>query len=156
VTDRPAPPDLVVEEVTSASQELLAAFHRLVPQLSRSAAPLAAADLEALVAAESTRLLVAGDGTAAGIVGTLTLAVYRIPTGKRGVIEDVVVDEAARGRGVASALVQAALRIAAEEGVRHVDLTSRPDRVAANRLYVALGFRQRETNVYRFEGAPPG
>jgi ribosomal protein S18 acetylase RimI-like enzyme len=156
VTDPPAPPDLVVEEVTSASDDVLAALRRLVPQLSRSAEPLAAADLEALVGAESTRLLVAGDGTPAGVLGTLTLVVYRIPTGKRGVIEDVVVDEAARGRGVASALVRAALRIAGEEGVRHVDLTSRPDRVAANRLYVTLGFRQRETNVYRFEGPSPG
>jgi ribosomal protein S18 acetylase RimI-like enzyme len=154
VTDRPASPDLIVEEVTSVSEGVLAALLRLVPQLSRSAGPLTAADLAALVDAPSSRLLVAGDGTPAGILGTLTLVVYRIPTGTRGVIEDVVVDEAARGRGVASALVREALRIAGEEGVRHVDLTSRPDRVAANRLYVALGFRQRETNVYRFEAGP--
>jgi ribosomal protein S18 acetylase RimI-like enzyme len=84
------------------------------------------------------------------IIGSLTLALFRIPTGMRAWIEDVVVDEAARGQGVGAALNHAALERARREGARTVDLTSRPTREAANRLYKRLGFVQRETNVYRF------
>jgi ribosomal protein S18 acetylase RimI-like enzyme len=83
----------------------------------------------------------------------LTLAVFRIPTGLRAWIEDVVVDEAARGRGVGAALTRAAIAVAGDRGARTVDLTSRPSREAANRLYQRLGFVERETNVYRFEGS---
>jgi ribosomal protein S18 acetylase RimI-like enzyme len=158
VEDRYGPGGVQVEEVRSSSPAVLAALRRLVPQLSSSAKALEEDDLEALVRAESSRLLVATarSGDAAGeIVGTLTLVVYGIPTGRRAVIEDVVTDQAMRGRGIASALVTEALRIAEAEGARHVDLTSRPEREAANRLYVSLGFRQRETNVYRYEGPPP-
>jgi ribosomal protein S18 acetylase RimI-like enzyme len=92
------------------------------------------------------------DGT---IVGTLTLAIFRIPTGLRAWIEDVVVDERARGRGVGAALTNAAIRLASDQGARTVDLTSRPSREAANRLYQRLGFVARETNVYRFDGPAP-
>jgi ribosomal protein S18 acetylase RimI-like enzyme len=83
------------------------------------------------------------------IVGMLTLVTFEIPTAARAWIEDVVVDERARGQGVAAELVQAALDRSAEVGVHTVDLTSRPDREAANRLYVRMGFEQRVTNVYR-------
>ena len=83
-------------------------------------------------------------------MGMLTLAVFQTPTGVRAWIEDVVVDDAARGAGVASALVEAALDLADERGARTVDLTSRPSREAANRLYLRLGFELRETNVYRY------
>jgi ribosomal protein S18 acetylase RimI-like enzyme len=84
------------------------------------------------------------------VVGTLTLVLYYIPTGVRAVIEDVVVDEAARGQGVGEALTRAALEVAAAKGARTVDLTSRPSRQAANRLYERLGFQRRETNVWRY------
>jgi ribosomal protein S18 acetylase RimI-like enzyme len=152
VTDRQWGAGVHVEEVHTATEEVLAAMRRLVPQLSSSAAPLEHADLAALADAGSTRLLMASIG--GETVGTLSLVLYRIPTGRRAVIEDVVVDESARGHGVASALVAEALRLAAEGGARHVDLTSRPDREAANRLYVSLGFAKRETNVYRYSGPP--
>ena len=84
------------------------------------------------------------------IVGTLTLALYRIPTGLRAWIEDVVVDAGARGQGIGEALTRAALQRAQAEGAREVDLTSRPSREAANRLYQRLGFLKRETNSYRY------
>jgi ribosomal protein S18 acetylase RimI-like enzyme len=93
-----------------------------------------------------THLLVARDG--GEIVGTLTLLVYRVPAGTRGWIHDVVVDEAARGRGIGEALTQDALRRAREAGVARVSLTSRPHRAAAHRLYERLGFAPHETNVY--------
>ncbi|MEY4373004.1 MAG: hypothetical protein RL219_1773, partial [Actinomycetota bacterium] len=84
------------------------------------------------------------------IVGTLTLVVFRIPTGVRAWIEDVVVDNAARGHGVGELLNVRALEVARSKGAKTVDLTSRPSREAANRLYQRIGFQPRETNVYRF------
>ncbi len=137
-----------VEQATEVTLELTAAFQRLAPQLSRSSPPPDADQLAEMIASPATTLLVArgDDGT---IVGTLTLAMFRIPTGIRAWIEDVVVDEGARGQGVGEALTRAALGRAAEAGARTVDLTSRPSREAANRLYRRVGFERRETNVYR-------
>lgn len=146
--------EIRVDEVTEPFGGLVPAMAALVRQLSRSSPPPSPAEVEEIVRSPACHLLVArdGDGT---IVGTLTLAVFRIPTGLRAWIEDVVVDEAARGRGVGAALTNAAIRVANGRGARTVDLTSRPSREAANRLYQRLGFVARETNVYRFEGTPP-
>ena len=115
----------------------------------RSVPPPDAAALQTIVDDEATTLLIAYDGDT--IVGSLTLALFSIPTGLRAWIEDVVVDDAARGKGVAQALNLAALDLARDRGARTVDLTSRPSREAANRLYQRLGFQARETNVYRFD-----
>jgi ribosomal protein S18 acetylase RimI-like enzyme len=144
------PGEIRVEDVKEPFEGLVPAMAALVRQLSRSSPPPSAAEVEEIIGSPACHLLVArdGDGT---IVGTLTLAVFRIPTGLRAWIEDVVVDEAARGRGVGAALTNAAIRLANERGARTVDLTSRPSREAANRLYQRLGFVARETNVYRFE-----
>jgi ribosomal protein S18 acetylase RimI-like enzyme len=138
---------IVVEAATAVDDDLSAAVDRLVPQLSRSSPPPSRAVLERIVADSATTLFVARDADA--VVGMLTLATFQIPTGVRAWIEDVVVDDAARGAGVAAALVQAALDHSATVGARTVDLTSRPDREAANRLYVRMGFETRQTNVYR-------
>jgi ribosomal protein S18 acetylase RimI-like enzyme len=136
-----------VEAAASVDDDLCAAVEDLVPQLSSSSPPPGRALLERMVADPATTLFVArGD---AGIVGMLTLATFQLPTGVRAWIEDVVVDGAARGGGVAVALVQAALDRSAELGARTVDLTSRPRREAANRLYLRMGFELRQTNVYR-------
>jgi ribosomal protein S18 acetylase RimI-like enzyme len=143
-----AGPEVVVEEAVVADAELRDALTRLLPQLSTSAPPPTAYDLETLVDSPATTLFVAR--LSGRIVGTLTLAVFRIPTGVRAWIEDVVVDQAARGQGVGEALVQAALDLAERSGARTVELTSRASREAANRLYTRLGFSLRETNVYRF------
>jgi len=151
-----------VEVVAAVTPALVAAFARLTPQLSRSNPPPSADQLAEIVASPATDLLVAldeeeraggdGGGDAAGtghIVGVLTLARFRIPTGVRAWIEDVVVDDSARGRGVGEALGRAALQRARAAGAVTVDLTSRPSREAANRLYDRLGFERRDTNVYR-------
>ncbi|HEC09201.1 MAG TPA: GNAT family N-acetyltransferase [Acidimicrobiales bacterium] len=130
------------------SPELVEAFAELIPQLSRSSPPPDAAALTRLVESEACHLLVARDGER--IVGSLTLVVFEIPTGIRAWIEDVVVDSAARGRGVGEIINRRALELAAELGARTVDLTSRPSREAANRLYRRIGFEPRETNVYRY------
>jgi ribosomal protein S18 acetylase RimI-like enzyme len=139
---------VTVEVAHEVTPELVDAFARLVPQLSRSSSPPGKEELEELVGAPGTHVLVAQDGEA--VVGTLTLVVFRIPTGLRAWIEDVVVDEAARGRGVGEALTLRAIDVAAAAGAKTVDLTSRPSREAANRLYQRLGFELRKTNVYRY------
>lgn len=136
----------VVAEVTA---ELLEAFAGLVPQLSSSSPPPTPEELDEIVAAPGSVLLVARNGRGV-IVGSLTLVLFRVPTGLRAWIEDVVVDESARGAGAGEALVNAAIAAADEAGARSIDLTSRPSREAANRLYVRLGFEARTTNVYRF------
>jgi ribosomal protein S18 acetylase RimI-like enzyme len=136
-----------VRIAASADADLVDAVTALLPQLSRSAPPPTSEQLARIVADPATMLFVAEeDGR---IVGSLTLVAFEIPTGRRAWIEDVVTDAAARGRGVASALVNAALSHAGELGMRTVDLTSRPDREDANRLYAKLGFERRTTNVYR-------
>lgn len=138
-----------VDVATELSDELVDAFRRLVPQLSLSA-PVPTPDaVSAIVASPATTVLVAREDER--IAGTLTLALFHIPTGIRAWIEDVVVDEGARGRGIGEALTHEAIRLAAAAGARTIDLTSRPDREAANRMYERLGFRRRETNVYRYE-----
>jgi ribosomal protein S18 acetylase RimI-like enzyme len=137
-----------VEVIADITDEDLAAVNRLIPQLSRSAPPLSADALKQIVSWDGNYLLIARDGDR--VVGMLTLVTFPIPTGLRAWIEDVVVDEAARGQGVGAALTQEAVRRSRAVGARTVDLTSRPTRQAANRLYERLGFELRETNTYRF------
>jgi ribosomal protein S18 acetylase RimI-like enzyme len=135
-----------IEAAASADGELVEAVRLLLPQVA-SAPPPSPEDIGRIVADPAITLLVARDG--GQVVGMLTLAVFGVLSGNRAWIEDVVVDEAARGAGIASALVTAALEHAVRQGARTVDLTSRPEREAANRLYVRLGFEKRATNVYR-------
>lgn len=138
-----------IEIATHATDELLTSLNQLVPQLSSSASPLMSDDVEALIANPAVSVLIAkNEGT---IVGTLTLVVFPIPSGLRAWIEDVVVDEGARGLGAGVALTEAAIAESKRRGARSIDLTSRPSREAANAMYVKLGFIQRETNVYRFD-----
>ena len=143
-----------VEILTEVTSEVVAAFGRLLPQLSSSAAQLDEAALTALVATPASTVLVARLDQQ--IVGTLTLATFPIPTGRRAWIEDVVVDEAARGQRVATKLIDEAVRLAKEYGAKTVDLTSRPSRVAAGELYERIGFAQRETRMYRYQLSEPG
>jgi ribosomal protein S18 acetylase RimI-like enzyme len=140
---------LRIELPDELSDELVDAFRRLLPQLSPSAELPDAEVVEEIVSSPATTVLAARDD--AGIVGLLTLAMFRAPSGLRAWIEDVVVDEAVRGRGIGEALTREAVRLAGERGARTVDLTSRPGREAANRMYEKVGFRKRETNVYRYE-----
>jgi ribosomal protein S18 acetylase RimI-like enzyme len=139
---------VTVEKATQASDELVQAMQKLIPQLSSSNAPPSLSELNEIIASESSVLFVARVENQ--IVGSLTLATFRIPTGIRAWIEDVVVDESARGHGVGEALNRAALNEAKRRGAITVELTSRPSREAANRLYLRMGFVVRKTNVYRY------
>ena len=141
----------VIEAAGPGDTDVTAAIGRLLPLLSSSAPIPTAAEVAEIVASPATTLFVARDGAGGPIVGTLTLALFRIPSGVRAWIEDVIVDSSVRGRGCGEELTEAALDAARKAGARTVELTSRPSREAANRLYRRLGFEPRETNVYRFE-----
>jgi ribosomal protein S18 acetylase RimI-like enzyme len=141
--------DVVVTAATEVTPALVAAFERLTPQLSSSSPPPDAARLQAIIDHDACTLLIAREG--ATILGSLTLVVFPIPTGVRAWIEDVVVDGAARGKGVGELLNREALQRSTALGAKTVDLTSRPTREAANRLYARIGFQRRDTNVYRYD-----
>jgi ribosomal protein S18 acetylase RimI-like enzyme len=139
---------LSVQAVTEVTEELHAAFERLVPQLSRSSPAPTPVELAEIVASPATTVFVARSDEGA-VIGILTLVVYRIPTGVRARIEDVVVDQSATRQGAGEALTMAAVGAAGRSGAKTVELSSRPSREAANRLYQRLGFERRETNSYR-------
>ncbi|MGN6679191.1 MAG: GNAT family N-acetyltransferase [Streptosporangiaceae bacterium] len=145
--------DVEIEVLQKVTGEVVEAFGRLLPQLSTSARPLDADALTVIAGAESNSVLIARVG--GEIVGTLTLVIFAIPTGVRAWIEDVIVDEAARGKEfggkrVGEALTAEAIAIARDAGAKTVDLTTRPSRVAAGKLYERLGFVQRNSRVYRY------
>ena len=142
--------DIRVVECAAVDDELVSAMERLIPQLSSSSPPPGTGELQAIIDSDACHLLLA-IGDDGRILGSMTLVVFPIPTGVRAWIEDVVVDGDARGMGVGEALNLRALDLAAELGAKTVDLTSRPSREAANRLYQRIGFVPRETNVYRYE-----
>lgn len=139
-----------VEMVETATQELVDAMKGLIPQLSSSSPALSPEETTRFVSQPSVRLFVYRDDDTGSIQGMLSLVLFYIPTGLRAWIEDVVVHEATRGKGAGRQLVEAALDYAREAGARTVDLTSRPSREAANRLYQRCGFELRQTNVYRY------
>lgn len=142
-----------VRAATEVDDGLVEAFSRLIPQLSSSSPPPTAAELLSIIDNPNSVLFIAeldGDDDVRSVVGSLTLAFYRIPTGLKAWIEDVVVDESARGLGVGEALNVAAIDESRQRGARNVSLTSRSSREAANRLYQRLGFEPYETNLYRF------
>ena len=136
-------------EVTEYKDIFLDAVNRLLPQLSSSAEPLTKKDLMKIIESRSTKLLVAEDNSQ--ISGILTLVFFKIPTGIRAWIEDVVVDDNERGKGVGKLLIQHAMGLAQELGAKTIDLTSHPSRKAANALYKKVGFEIRKTNTYRYK-----
>ncbi|HBU76065.1 MAG: GNAT family N-acetyltransferase [Acidimicrobiaceae bacterium] len=142
-----------VRAATEVDDGLVEAFSRLIPQLSSSSPPPTAAELLSIIDNPNSVLFIAeldGDDDVRSVVGSLTLAFYRIPTGLKAWIEDVVVGESARGLGVGEALNVAAIDESRQRGAKNVSLTSRSSREAANRLYQRLGFEPYETNLYRF------
>ena len=141
-----------VQAVDQVTDEHVDAAGRLLRQLSKSAAPLDAEGLARIANHQATTLFVARNQD--GIVGMLTLVTFPLPSGLRARIEDVVVDQDARGQGVGTALTMAAIDHAQAQGARSIDLTSRASRAAANRLYQRLGFQLRDSNVYRYQPQP--
>ena len=140
-----------IAKASEMTEELHAALQRLVPQLGAHKVPPTWEELSKLVTSESSRLLVARQpGETDRIVGILCLTIYRVPTGLRSIIEDVIVDESARRQGIGEALVRYAIDLAREAGADGVSLTSNPQREAANQLYRSIGFEIRKTNPYYY------
>ena len=139
-----------IDIVTQADEELYNAFQRLVPQLTNNNPPPSLNDLAALVRDSSSTLMVARKDSGE-IVGALTLTVYRVPTGIRSIIEDVIVDNSVRGQGVGEALMKYAIDLARGKGASNISLTCNPLRESANRLYQRMGFKKRETNAYQYK-----
>jgi len=133
----------------NVDETVVAALGKLIPQLSASSSLPSAEQLSEILDHDASTLLLAREGDT--IVGSMTLVVFPIPTGLRAWIEDVVVDEQVRGQGVGEALNRRAMEIALKAGAKTIDLTSRPSREAANRLYQRLGFTARDTNIYRYQ-----
>jgi ribosomal protein S18 acetylase RimI-like enzyme len=143
---------MLIEKLTQPTEELFLAMQRLIPQLGPHKVPPTREELAALLASEGCTLLVAREPDENGtIVGTLCLNVYRVPTGIRSIVEDVVVDVGARRKGIGEALMLRALDLAREAGASGLSLTSRPDREAANQLYQSMGFDLRKTNAYHYK-----
>lgn len=158
-----------IEIITEATPELERLFQLTIPQLSSSSTPMDIEQLERMLSQDSLTLFayradelcaednLGSDGglnsaSSRPLLGMLSLVMFEIPTGRRAWIEDVVVDSQARGQGAGQALVEAAVEYATIHGAKSVDLTSRPSREAANRLYRRAGFEPRETNIYRYKG----
>ena len=139
---------IAISELREVTDDVVEAFARLLPQLSTSAAPLDATAIRDIVSSPAVVVLIARSDEM--IIGALSLVIFRIPTGTRAWIEDVVVDTAAGRHGTGTALVREAVERATKAGARSVDLTTRPARVAAGNLYERAGFTQRDTRVYRY------
>tara|TARA_B100000945_G_scaffold101682_1_gene80173 strand:- start:6234 stop:6668 length:435 start_codon:yes stop_codon:yes gene_type:complete len=140
---------VTIRVAESVDADLVEAYQKLTPQLSSSSPAPTKDELAAIINSDSATVLVAEDESGT-ILGSMTLVVFRIPTGVRAWIEDVVVDTEARGMGIGQALNEYAIQLAEQAGAKTIDLTSRPSRESANRLYQRLGFVARETNVYRY------
>ena len=143
---------MYIGKITEPTDQLQEAFQRLIPQLGVHKVPPPQQEVIALLNAEGSTILVAREPDENGeIVGILSLTVYRVPTGIRSIIEDVVVDQKMRRRGIGEALVRRAIELAREAGASGVALTSNPQREAANQLYQAMGFELRKTNPYFYK-----
>jgi GNAT superfamily N-acetyltransferase len=137
-------------EVKQPKDEVIEAMRRLVPQLTSNTVPLTVKELSSIIEAPCTHLFLARDRhDNNNILGMLTLAIFYVPSGKRAWIEDVVVEERQRGKGIGEALLKHAIHYANQTGAGNVGLTSNPSRAVANHLYLKLGFKLRETNVYQ-------
>lgn len=141
--------EIYIEEVTHFSPEVADAVRNLAQQLDENFQPLTDDDLKFMISSSNTHLYIARLKKKNKIIGMITLVVYRIPYKMKAQLEDIVVDKTMRGKGVGTVLVQFAIDKAKEFGAKSLNLTSNPKREAANKLYENLGFKKRDTNVYR-------
>lgn len=143
---------MYITKVSEITDEILEAVQRLVPKLGIHKPLPARDDLTLLIESEASTLLIARyPEKDSPIAGMLTISIYHVPTGGRSIVEDLVVDPLYRNKGIAKALLKSALEVALVAGANGVALTSNPQRVEANRLYLSMGFQKRETNAYFFE-----
>ena len=140
-----------ITTVQKVDSELIKALKYLIPQLTPEGQPITKEVVEQIINPANESELLIATNKEGKIVGTLTLIAFNIPTGKKAFIEDVIVDESARGLGLGKGLMEKAITIAKEKKVNRIELSSRPVRVPANELYLSMGFKIRETNFFRLE-----
>lgn len=140
---------MVIEKIEQVENLDVTDINRLVGYLSSDCLNITKDYLESIVTKSDTSIFLAREN--GEVLGTFSLVIYKIPTGIKASIEDVVVDLNARGKGVGEAMLRFAIDYASKMGVSKLDLTSKPERVAANNLYRKVGFRKRDTNIYRIE-----
>jgi ribosomal protein S18 acetylase RimI-like enzyme len=143
--------EITIEQLKTFSPDITPVLNSLLRQLDLDSKMLGDENVREIVENQSNRFFVARETVNNEIIGMLTLVIYRIPFTKKGILEDVVVDEKYRGKGVGTKLISSAIENARRENVSYLDLTSRPERVAANNLYEHLSFKKRDTNVYRID-----
>lgn len=141
--------EFYIEILKNFSLELTESLNKLLKQLDNNAIPLIKQDIENMIVSPASHLFVARRQDNKEIIGMLTMIIFRIPFAKKGLLEDIVVDKEYRKKGVGTKLITTALNLARKEGVSYIDFTSRPTRTAANNLYQHLGFKKRDTSVYR-------
>lgn len=140
---------MYIGTISEPTEDLYQALQRLIPQLGKHKIPPTREELTMLLHTPGALLLIARHPDESGlIVGVLCLTIYRVPTGIRSIVEDVVVDDQMRRQGIGEMLVRQAIELAREAGANGVALTSNPQREAANQLYLSMGFELRKTNAY--------
>ncbi len=140
--------NMKIERITQVNESTVEVFKRLMPQLTGKDEHPSLEELQRVIQSDERFLFFATEN--GEVIGTLTLVFYPLPSGLKAWIEDVIVDEQARGKGVATALLKHALQVARDRGALKADLTSMPWRIAANNLYQKIGFEKRESNMYRY------
>ena len=136
-------------EIKTYSQEYHEAMQRFLNQLTTSPMVLTESMFHQLLSSENSHLFFIMKDEQ--IAGMLTVGIYYSPTGGKAWIEDVVVDETFRGQGLSKLLVAHAIEFVKSQQIPLLMLTSNPKRIAANKLYQAMGFERKETNVYRMK-----
>lgn len=142
---------IIIEKLEIMSHEVIESLNSLLLQLNKNAKLLTKDNIKEILDSPKDYLFVAKDSNTNTIVGMLILITYRIPFAKKGIIEDLVVDEKWRGKGIGRRLINYAVRQAHKKLVQYIDLTSNPTRENGNKLYQCVGFKKRNTNVYRME-----
>ena len=136
-------------EIKTYSPEYLEAMQRFLDQLTTSPMVLTESMFQELLKSENSHLFFIMKDEQ--IAGMLTVGIYHSPTGGKAWIEDVVVDETFRGQGLSKLLVAHAIEFVKAQQIPSLMLSSNPKRIAANKLYQAMGFERKETNVYRMK-----
>jgi ribosomal protein S18 acetylase RimI-like enzyme len=139
-----------IKEITNYHDRTKIEIDSLLELLLNKKASISASALQEIISSDSSHLFFAFDENK-NCMGMLTVGIYISPTGKKAWIEDVVVGERFRGKGIGEALVKYAIDFVKEQKVHLLTLTSRPARIAANKLYMKLGFVKKETNVYKMD-----
>jgi GNAT superfamily N-acetyltransferase len=141
--------DISIEKVNSFYPELTPVIDKLAKQIGENYEGVTADVVEHIITSDITHLILAKDVSTGESIGMITLVMYRIPYKTKGWLEDLVVDESYRGKGIATLLIEKAIEVAKENHLKKLDFTSKPQRESANNLYAKLGFEKHETNVYR-------